>query len=174
MQVLSIRSSLPALVDLDSLQNCKSDSSAWRMGAALAAARLRAGAWFFLAAALLILCGFVFSVPVAAQTAHFGSFESTVVPSGLRTNHNVAVDQSGNVYIPDTQAHTMLKETPAAGGYTQTTIGAGWSTPWGIAIDASGSLYVTDTGLNKLIKLTPSASGYTQSTIASGFKPRHL
>jgi len=104
-----------------------------------------------------------------AQTANFGSYESTVVPSGLHTPHNVAVDSSGNVYVPDTWGHRVLKETPSAGGYTQTTLGSGWQEPWGIAIDAAGSLYITDTGLNQLIRLTPSGSSYVQSTIGTGF-----
>ena len=104
-----------------------------------------------------------------AQTAHFGSYETIVVPSGLRTNHNVAVDSSGNVYVPDTWNHRVLKETWTGSGYTQTTIGSGWQEPWGVTIDRNGALYLTDTGLNQLIKLAPSTSGYTQTTIASGF-----
>ncbi len=79
------------------------------------------------------------------------------------------MDASGNVYVPDTWNHQVLKETLNGTGYTQTTIGSGWKEPWGITIDASGSLYVTDTGLNQAIKLTSSGSSYTQKTIDSGF-----
>jgi DNA-binding beta-propeller fold protein YncE len=107
--------------------------------------------------------------PAVAQTAHFGSFETIVVPSGLRTNHNVAVDTYGNVYVPNTWNHTVLKETPNGNGYTATTIGSGWQEPWGITIDAAGDLFITDTGLNTVVKLTPSGSTYKQSTIAKGF-----
>ncbi len=163
MNARPIRIDLLTLVPLNSPAISKAIPTAHTFSSSLAAICRRV-----FAAALLISGGVAFGAP-AALTAHFGSVESTVVPSGLRTNHNVAVDPSGNVYIPNTQAHTVLKETLTAGGYTQATIGTGWSTPWGIAIDASGSLYITDTGLNKLIKLTPSGSTYTQTTIASGF-----
>lgn len=118
---------------------------------------------FTVIAAALLCAG------AAAQTAHFGSYETVVVPSGLRTNHNVAVDASGNVYVPDTWNHTVLKETWTGTGYSQSTIGSGWQEPWGITIDHNGVLYLTDTGLNELMKLTPSATGYTQTMIASGF-----
>ena len=121
------------------------------------------------ARALLFAICAVSSSAGYAQTAHFGSYETTVVPSGLRTNHNVAVDSSGNVYVPDTWNHRVLKETLTTSGYAQTTIGSGWQEPWGVTIDRNGVLYLTDTGLNQLIKLVPSTSGYTQTTIASGF-----
>ena len=164
MNARLIRIDSLSLVPLNSPANSKAIPAVRTFRSSLAAICRRS-----LATALLITGGVALALPVAGPTAHFGSFESTVVPSGLRTNHNVAVDQSGNVYIPNTWAHTVLKETPTAGGYTQTTIGTGWEEPWGITIDARGSLYITDTGLNKLIKLTPSGSGYTQTTVASGF-----
>ena len=94
-------------------------------------------------AALVAVAAFCFSA--AAQTAHFGSYETVVVPKGLSTKHNVAVDASGNVYVPDTWNHRVLKETPNGSGYTQTTIGTGWQEPWGIVNDAAGALYISDT-----------------------------
>ena len=119
----------------------------------------------FFAGCLSLLMG----SPAVAQSAHFGSFETIVVPSGLRTNHNVAVDTYGNVYVPDTWNHRVLKETPNGSGYSATTIGSGWKQPWGITIDAAGDLFITDTGLNTVVKLTPSGNSYTQATIAKGF-----
>src|SRR5579863_2202785 len=110
-----------------------------------------------LKAALLVGIAAAFCSLAAAQSAHFGSFESTVVSSGLHGPNNVAVDANGNVYIPDNWNHRVVKETLSAGGtYVQTTLGSGWQVPWGIAIDAGGSLYVSDTGLSQVIKLTPS------------------
>lgn len=79
-------------------------------------------------ALLLAPCAAVCTV-VAGPTAHFGSFESTVVPSGQATNHNVAVDANFNVYVPDTWNHRVLKETWTGSGYVQSTIGTGWMEP---------------------------------------------
>ena len=120
---------------------------------------------FVLVGALLTACSQI----GLAQTAHFGSFEKTIVSSGLKTPNGIAVDAGGNVYIPDTWNHRVLKETLSGGGYVQTTIGSGWQEPHEIAVDASGNLYVVDTGLTAVIKETATATGYTQSTIGSGF-----
>jgi sugar lactone lactonase YvrE len=167
MNLRSIRNLLHTLVDLNTLTDPKSLLTAHSL--LTFTSRRRTAFAVCGAAALLISAGAALAVPVAAPTGHFGSAETVIIPSGLRTNHNVAVDASGNVYVPNTWNHQVLKETWNGSGYTQTTIGTGWQEPWGIAIDASGSLYITDTGLNELIKLTPSPNGYTQSVIGTGF-----
>ena len=117
----------------------------------------------------LVISGPAFAVPAAAPTGHFGSYETTVVPSGLKTPNGIGVDASGNVYIPDTWNKRVLKETLSGGTYTQTLVGTGWVNPHNVAIDASGNLYIVDSGLTTVVMETPGPTGYTQSTIGSGF-----
>jgi sugar lactone lactonase YvrE len=83
--------------------------------------------------------------------------------------HNVAVDKAGNVYVSDTQNHTIRKITPAgvvttvAGtpgepGYADgvgTAEAPQFNGPIGVAADTAGNLYVSDTGNQTIRKITP-------------------
>jgi FG-GAP-like repeat/NHL repeat len=79
----------------------------------------------------------------------------------------IAVDRSGNVYVADTNNHTIRKITP--GGVVTTLAGlaqnsgstdgsgsaARFHFPNGVAVDGEGTVYVADTGNNTIRKISP-------------------
>jgi sugar lactone lactonase YvrE len=89
----------------------------------------------------------------------------------------IAIDSVGNLYIADTENHTIRKITPAgvvttfAGkpGSVGSTDGIGTSArfnwPHEVAVDSTGSVYVTDTGNATIRKLTPAG---VVTTLAGG------
>lgn len=88
---------------------------------------------------------------------------------------DVTVDTLGNVYVADTNNHTIRLITPA--GVVSTVAGvagvfgsgdnpAHFKSPYGIAMDVSGNLYVADTGNNTIRKITFSGGVATVSTLA--------
>jgi hypothetical protein len=106
------------------------------------------------------------SSPAFAQDQSY----STVV-GDLGYVHSIAVDGTGNVYVPDDGAvPAVYKETPNGSGYTQTLVAGGWSHPFGIAVDSNGVVYVNDSG--NLYTATPLPSGkYAKAPLLSGQIP---
>jgi sugar lactone lactonase YvrE len=90
----------------------------------------------------------------------------------------VAADSAGNVYVADTQNHTIRLVTPT--GVTITLAGsngvpgtadgpvlsARFNGPEGPAVDAAGNLYVADTGNNTIRKITLDGSVSTLAGLA--------
>ena len=90
----------------------------------------------------------------------------------------MAVDGSGNVYVADTNNHTIRKVTP--GGVVSTLAGLAGSSgssdgtgstarfngPQGVAVDANGNVYVADTYNNTLRKVTLSGVVTTLAGLA--------
>jgi sugar lactone lactonase YvrE len=78
----------------------------------------------------------------------------------------VAVDNTGNVYVADTQNNTIRKITPAgvvttlagsagqSGSVDGTGSAARFNTPSGVAVDNAGNLYVADTGNETIRTIT--------------------
>jgi sugar lactone lactonase YvrE/thiol-disulfide isomerase/thioredoxin len=99
-----------------------------------------------------------------------GSLARFNYPSG------VAVDAAGNLYVADTDNHTIRAVSPL--GQVSTLVGlAGWSggadgtgssarfnSPSDLAVDSSGTIYVADTDNFTIRKVLPSAA--TVSTLA--------
>ena len=79
-------------------------------------------------------------------------------------NHplGITVDNSGNIYIADTDNNSIRKID--AGGVV-TTIATGLSSPVGIILDANSNIYVTNTSIGDIIKITPNN---IVTTIAGG------
>jgi sugar lactone lactonase YvrE len=110
--------------------------------------------------------------------ARFGTRDGG--PSGL------AVDGAGNVYVADTQNHTIRKVTAAgavttlagnasimsimgrpAGGSTDGTGGeARFNYPGGVAVDKAGNIYVADTLNHTIRKVTPTGIVSTLAGLA--------
>ncbi len=102
--------------------------------------------------------------------AQFVAAQSAVASGSLSYPYRVAVDASGNVYISDTQANEVLKETWSQSTQTYTesvVVSTGLATPYGIAVDSSGNVYIADNGHNRVVKETPSAGSYTQSVVST-------
>lgn len=109
------------------------------------------------------------SLGVAGTADGTGGAARFTYPAG------VAVDSSGNVYVADTNNHTIRKITPAgvvttvAGSarFAGTSDGTGsqarFQYPFGVDVDADGTLYVADTWNHTIRKITP---GGVVTTIA--------
>ncbi len=106
---------------------------------------------------------------LAGQALTYGSADGT--GSGARFYYpaGVAADNAGNLYIADTDNHT-IREIVAATGAVNTLAGlagvsgsadgtgsaARFNSPSGVAVDGSGNVYVADTLNNTVREVTPS------------------
>ena len=91
------------------------------------------------------------------------------VGSGARfmSPDNLAVDQANNIYVSDSESHTIRKITPAgvvttvAGAVSQSGAVDGlrsdarFNIPKGIAVDKDGNMYVADQGNQTIRKISP-------------------
>ena len=117
----------------------------------------------------VIATGYLQGMGSAAQLNFLPATQTWIGPGPMAEPAGVAVDESGNVYVADTQNNRVLKETLSAGSYMQTVVPT--STlyqPAAVAVDGSGNIYIADTQNSRVLKEVPSASGYTESTIGSG------
>lgn len=103
----------------------------------------------------------------AGNITGFGTTDGTGTAARFRTPRGLAVDGVGNLFVADSESHTIRKITPAgevstlAGspGQSGSADGAGasarFSTPRGVAVNAAGELLVTDGGNHTIRKVTP-------------------
>src|SRR5260370_8595994 len=96
-----------------------------------------------------------------------GSANGTGPGAQFNEPSGVAVDTSGNVYVPDSGNNTIRKITPAgvvstlagSAGVTGSTDGHGsnaqFSFPTFLALDTSGIVYVAVSGNNTIRKINP-------------------
>jgi len=111
----------------------------------------------------------------AGSEGHFGSQDGVGASAWFNYPSGIAVDGSGNVFIPDRDNHTIRKITSA--GEVSTLAGkpnelgqangmgadARFFGPEGVAVDSTGNVFVADTNNLTIRKITPDG---TVSTFA--------
>lgn len=110
-----------------------------------------------------------------------GSADGTGVAARFANPWGVAADTAGNLYVTDTDNHTIRKIT--AGGVVSTWAGlagvsgsadgtgsgARFNQPQGVAVDTNGIVYVADTGNYTIRKITPAGAVTTLAGAAGNF-----
>jgi len=109
---------------------------------------------------------------VAGLAGSAGSADGAENSARFNFPSDVTVDGNGNLYVADTDNHTIRAITPSglvstlaglagnSGGADGTGSAARFCSPSAVTVDASGNLFVADTG-NFTIRLVVSASGKT-------------
>jgi sugar lactone lactonase YvrE len=135
-----------------------------RQGSLNPALSLLAGVCF-LAAALLARAQ-PLSFSTLAGSPGGGSADGPGAGARLAHPWGVAADSAGNLYVTDTDNHTLRQITPAgvvttlagqpgvSGSANGTGSGARFNQPQGVAVDAVGNVYVADTGNHTIRKIT--------------------
>jgi len=107
-----------------------------------------------------------------------GSADGTGTAARFDNPRGVAVDDAGNVYVADTDNHTIRKVTPAGGvttlagqaGSSGSVDGTGTAAqfyyPYGVAVDSAGNVYVADTDNHTIRKVTPAGVVTTLAGLA--------
>ena len=114
----------------------------------------------------------------AGLATNRGSTNGTGTAARFFGPEGAVLDSSGNLFVADTQNHTIRKVTPAGvvtlfagtagsqGSTDATGTVARFRYPQGLAIDTADNLYVADTGNHTIRKITPSAVVTTLAGLA--------
>jgi len=122
---------------------------------------------------------------IAGSAGHSGSADGTNSNARFGMSGGgigqLAVDSSGNVYVPDLINGTIRRITPVGTDWVTTTIAgkagatgssdgtnsaARFNSPNGIAVDTGGNLFVADAFNQTIRKLTPVGTDWVTTTIA--------
>jgi sugar lactone lactonase YvrE len=125
---------------------------------------------------------------LAGLAGNYGSADGAGSAARFIYPQGVATDASGNVYVADTNNHTIRRITPSGdvttlagsagspGSMDGVGSGARFFYPYGVTVDAAGNVWVADTFNDTLRKVTPTgvvtteagASGVAGSSDGSG------
>jgi sugar lactone lactonase YvrE len=110
---------------------------------------------------------------VAGETGVTGATDALGALAQFNNPSGVAVDAAGNLYVADTDNHTIRKVLPSglvstiaglagySGGVDGTGSGVRFDSPAALAVDASGNVYVADADNFTVRKVVPSTSAVT-------------
>jgi uncharacterized protein YjiK len=114
----------------------------------------------------LVVSGSLTVSTLAGQGGASGNTDGTGTAARFNSLNDVAVDSTGNVYVADTNNHTIRKITPAgvvttlagqagsSGGADGTGNAARFNHPTGVAVSSAGIVYVSDTDNNTIREIT--------------------
>ena len=116
-------------------------------------------------------------VSTFAGSGNAGSANGTGTSASFSKPHDIAIDQSGNVYVADHDNHLIRKITSAgvvstfagsgsSGSANGTGTSASFNGPSGIAIGPNGNIFVTDKGNHLIRKIT--SAGVVSTFAGSG------
>ena len=103
---------------------------------------------------------------LAGAAPSTGSTDGTGSAARFKSPSGAAVDGIGNVYVADTDNHTIRKiasagvvttlagTAPSTGSTDGTGSAARFKSPYGAAVDGNGNIYVADTGNHTIRKIT--------------------
>ena len=115
---------------------------------------------------------------LAGSNGNFGCAGGTLATARFNNPSGVAVDINGNVFVVDTDNHTIRKMTSSgtvvtlagscgnSGSADGTNGAAQFNKPYGVAVDGAGNLYLADTFNHTIRKLTPVGTNWVVTTIA--------
>ena len=105
-------------------------------------------------------------VTLAGSPGSSGNADGNTNAARFYDPYGVAVDSAGNLYVADTDNHTIRKVTSAgvvttlagspgsSGSADGTGSAARFSSPYGVAVDNAGNVYVADTYNHTIRKVT--------------------
>ena len=117
---------------------------------------------------------------LAGAAGESGSADGTGPAARFAGPRSLAADAAGNVFVVDTDNHTVRQITPAgvvttlagkageSGKADGTGAAARFSEPRGIAVDTDGNLFIADSGNGAVRQITPAG---VVTTIAAAAKP---
>jgi hypothetical protein len=109
-------------------------------------------------------------ITLAGKAGYSGSVDGTDSDARFYYPVGTAVDSAGNVYVADTENHTIRKVTPLGTSWAVTTLAgragsagsadgtnsdARFDAPYGVAVDNAGNVYVADATNNTVRMITP-------------------
>jgi sugar lactone lactonase YvrE len=107
---------------------------------------------------------------VLKETPSYGTYQQTIVASGLADPRNLAVDGAGNVYIADYGGHQLYVApwTGSAYGNIQPLLTGATYSPHGVAVDGFGNVYFTSWGDSHVYALAKGSAQVTPLVDVSG------
>ena len=146
-------------------------------------------AHFFSATVVAILVFFPAATPTSAQIYDFttiaglapGSTDNTNQAARFYSPSGVAFDSSGNLFVADTENHTIRRLAPTGTNWVSTTIAglsgkpgnidgtnseALFNNPLALAVDGGGFVYVADSSNHTIRRLSPMGTNWVSRTIA--------